>query len=161
MITQAELRSVVSYDPETGCFRWLRTKARATAGVAAGGPNQNGYWKIAINRKRYYAHHLAFLYMTGEVPRMVDHADGDGLNNRWVNLRPCDKKTNAQNMKTPKSNTSGAKGVTWARRERKWQAQIKVDGRHINLGHFDSVDEAAQAYLNAANRHFGDFARAA
>lgn len=162
MITQSRLKELLHYDPETGSFTWLVQKFRGDKGATAGCNIGHGYWKIGIDRKRYYAHHLAWLYMTGEWPvGVIDHRDGDALNNRWANLRLADKSLNAANMRTPKSNTSGRKGVTWLRREKKWLAQIKVNGRRRALGYFDDKDEAAAAYENAARASFGEFARVA
>jgi len=87
----------------------------------------------------------------------VDHANGDGLDNRRSNLRPADASKNAMNKRTYRNNTSGYKGVS--RSGPKWQAYIQMDGRQIRLGTFDTPQEAARAYDEAALALFGEFAR--
>ena len=61
-------------------------------------------------------------------------------------------------VKKPSSNTSGYKGVSWYKRDRKWQAGIKVNGKFIYLGLFNDPKEAHEAYIKAAKKHFGEFA---
>lgn len=91
----------------------------------------------------------------------VDHIDGNGLNNRRTNLRTASDGENARNRRKPHSNTSGFKGVSWFKGRNKWRAQIKMEGRSIHLGLFDSPDLAHQAYKNASVRIHGNFGRSA
>lgn len=160
MITQARLKELVSYDPETGVFRWRKDHVRQKAGAEAGGNNLCGYRKIGLDGTRYYAHRLAFLYMTGAIPScLVDHADGNGHNNAWSNLRLCNRAQNAANSKKVSTNTSGFKGVTWNTKDEAWVAQIKVGNKHISLGYFKRKEDAANAYNAGARKFFGEFAR--
>ena len=70
--------------------------------------------------------------MTGGLPkRGLDHANGDGLDNRWCNLRLATYGQNSANAGKRSNNTSGRKGVTWSKRAGKWEAQIQVAGRHL------------------------------
>lgn len=89
----------------------------------------------------------------------VDHINGDGLDNRRANLRLATPSENRCNNRTPKNNTSGYRGVSWAKRTRKWHAQIKVNGRQQYLGYFASPIDAARVYNRAARELHGDFAR--
>lgn len=95
---------------------------------------------------------------------IVDHIDGDPLNNSRANLRIC---THAQNMKNRKLNensSSGVKGVYYDaanRGAKKWRATIHADGRRIRLGRFERLEDAADAYAKAAEQHHGEFARIA
>lgn len=86
--------------------------------------------------------------------QIVDHANGDRLDNRRANLRIC---THAENMRNSRGKRDGLKGVT--PRARKFLAGICVAGRTIRLGSFATAAEAALAYDAAALRHFGEFAR--
>lgn len=162
MTTQKQLKSVLHYNPETGDFFWIKTLShRAVAGRKAGSL-VNGYYEISIYGKRNRSHRLAFVYMTGKMPKkMVDHINGIKTDNRWVNLRECDNSKNLGNMKRPKHNKSGVKGVYWDSSRKKWHAQIQRKGKSISLGRYKTIDDAAKAYWKAAKEYFGDFARAA
>jgi len=87
-LTQQRLKELLRYDPETGEFIWLAPKNRVRIGQCAGGLTRRGYVQIKIDRLRYSAHCLAWLYMTGEWPRreQISHRNGAGHDNRWVNL---------------------------------------------------------------------------
>jgi hypothetical protein len=91
---------------------------------------------------------------------VVDHIDGDGLNNRRLNLRLATLAENARNRRLDVDSRSGLKGVTWHKKGRKWNARINVGGQIMHLGLFETADAAHAAYMEAANFHFGEFARA-
>ncbi len=90
----------------------------------------------------------------------VDHKDSNGLNNRRCNLRVAAHCENARNLKKSRRNTSGYKGVSWKRNVKKWQAQIKVDGRVIALGYFLHPEDAHAVYKVASVLYHGQFGRA-
>ena len=90
---------------------------------------------------------------------LVDHIDGDGLNNRRSNLRPATPSQNNANRRKSRQNTSGFKGVSYYHRTSRWRAYVGVDGKAIHLGYFDTAIDAARAYDAAALEHFGEFAR--
>jgi hypothetical protein len=147
MITQAELKEILHYDPETGVFRWrhARKNNQIKPWGVAGSRYSKDYSRIEINNKAYKAHRLAWLYMTGCWPENdIDHIDGDILNNSWSNLRPATKKQNAENRKLPSNNTSGFKGVGWNSHSQKWYAQINHNNKKIHLGRFADAEEAAK-----------------
>jgi len=87
----------------------------------------------------------------------VDHRDGDTLNNTKSNLRICTNAENSRNSKAPKNNTTGFKGVSI--QNGRIYGRIKFEGRDIHLGRFDSIQDAAIAYDEAAIKYFGEFAR--
>ena len=89
----------------------------------------------------------------------VDHRDGDGLNNRRENLRPCSHKNNCRNQGIRKNNTSGFKGVHWDKKKKKWLASIMVDRRSHFLGYFKTPLDCAKAYNAGALKYHGEFAR--
>ena len=88
----------------------------------------------------------------------VDHRDGDGLNNHRENLRVATHTENIRNSRKSSANTSGYKGVCWHKRDLKWMVQIGDNGKLINLGYFDDIEDAAAAYREAATKYHGEFA---
>lgn len=90
---------------------------------------------------------------------IIDHINGNSLDNRKKNLRICSHKENCRNMRARSSGTSRYRGVSWNSECRKWCAQIVVDGKRLYLGLFEKELAAAKAYDSAAKKHFGAFAR--
>ena len=94
----------------------------------------------------------------------VDHINGDRLDNRLENLRLCSRKENLRNtmkrMNTKKGVASSKyKGIYWAKDRNKWRATIRFNGKNYHIGTFEDELEAAKAYNEYAEKHFGDFAR--
>ena len=145
-----ELRSELNYDPETGKFTWKKE-----AGTITG----HGYRYIRVNQKMMLAHRMAWLMFYGTEPDgLVDHINGNRLDNRIVNLRIATYSQNAANAKRHSRNTSGLKGASYMPKKRKWQASITVQNKQTHLGTFATKDEAHAAYLEAARKHQGEFA---
>lgn len=163
MLTAGRLREVLDYNSATGVFTWrVRLSNRGLVGSPAGELKLSGYILIGIDGQRYRAHRLAVLHVTGEWPqKQVDHRDTIRSHNWWSNLRQATNGQNAQNGRMHRDNTSGFKGVTYDRRVKKWEARIFVTGRRIFLGVFDAPQKAHAAYAEAAEKYFGEFARAA
>ncbi len=89
----------------------------------------------------------------------TDHQDGNGLNNRRLNLRPATAVQNNGNRKPTRCARSKFKGVYWETAAGRWRARIGVEGRIVSLGCFPSEKEAALAYDKAAAAHFGEYAQ--
>lgn len=160
MLTAERLRELLRYDPESGEFRWLVDRLPFRAGRIAGAKRKDGYVLIGIDRRLYLRHRLAWLWMTGSWPKaQVDHRDGIKGNDAWSNLRATTNRENTWNSPARRKNATGLKGVSFAKREGKWAAQIMIDGRHYGLGHFNTPEEAHASYAAAAAKHFGEFAR--
>ena len=90
---------------------------------------------------------------------MVDHVDGNVLNNTKANLRPCTASENMRNRKAYRNNKLQIRGVSFNPRLNKFQAQIQIHKKHILIGNFDKKEDAAQAYNDAAKQYHGEFAR--
>lgn len=165
------LRQLLAYDPETGVLTWCARAdyvgKRATwnvryAGKVAGTPVAGGYVCIRIDREHYLGHRIAWAMTHGEWPEFdLDHRDGDPSNNRIENLRPATHAQNLKNQRRPSNNTSGYKGVSFRPERMKYRASIRVAGRQMFLGHFDTAEAAHSAYADAARREYGEFARMA
>jgi hypothetical protein len=88
-----------------------------------------------------------------------DHISGNKLDNRKCNLRLANNHQNSANVGIYRNNTSGRKGVSWITKTSKWNARIVVNKKRIHLGDFDDLEEAANAYEQAAEKYFGEFKR--
>jgi len=158
MMDAKTLRDLLDYDPETGVFTWrVARRGGASLGDIAGGPNKKGYIKIRLDGKMYYAHRLAWLYMYGVWPtKFVDHINCVESDNRIVNLRIA---TRAQNMANSRKHAAGLlKGVK--RYGDKFQARIRIDKCLMNIGVYDTQEQAHAAYCEAAQKVFGAYHRA-
>lgn len=97
--------------------------------------------------------------MKASCGQLVDHADGNKLNNQKSNLRVCTNAQNLQNRGANRNNSSGKKGVYFNKRSGKWIAQIGVGKKRIHVGTFNDVNDAGEAYKEAAIRLHQEFAR--
>lgn len=155
-LCQLQLKSVLSYNPETGVFVWTINSKSGKPGRVAGSLS-NGYRVVPIHERFYTAHRLAWLYVHGYFPSRIDHINGDRDDNRIANLRIADASQNGANKRRPENNTSGAKGVQKIGGG-KYAAFITVRGKQKCVGKFDTLQEASDAYLAAAKEGFGEFA---
>jgi len=155
-MTQSRLRELLDYDPTTGIFvRKVKSNKNTIIGSIAGGINiSNGYAYIRVDKKRYRAHRLAWLYMFGVFPKNeIDHINHIKLDNRISNLREATSLDNSRNSSRRKSNTSGTTGVSWYSKTNKWVARIKINGKNIYLGYFKEKKDAIRARKIAENKY--------
>jgi hypothetical protein len=158
-ISFEDANRLIRYDPASGLFyRRIGTGKGAKKGAICGTITSNGYVSISLRQKRHMAHRLAFLLMTGDFPDgFVDHINMCKSDNRWLNLRVCNKVLNAGNAKAHKDSITGVKGVSpW---NGKYKATIGVNGGQVTIGYFSDIDTARKAYERYALDHFGEFAR--
>jgi len=158
-ITIDRVRELLRYNPETGIFLWnakSSPKSPFLPGSQAGGISGR-YVSIMIDGRRYAAHRLAWLLITGEWPKEeIDHKNRNTTDNRFSNLREATRANNARNQGAQANNSSGRKGIYPSRG--RWCARIMVDGKRIFLGSFRDPDLAAAAYSEAARQYHGEFA---
>jgi HNH endonuclease len=160
-LTACELRKIFRYEPETGNFYWLVQLANnSPVGRLAGSLNKSNYIMIRIRSRAYYAHRLAWLYVTGEWPiSNIDHCDGDPSNNRWKNLRQANQSQNRENARKSSINTTGIKGVHFCKFTGRYVAEIARNRKKIFHQRFDALEEAASARRKEVTRLHGEFAR--
>jgi hypothetical protein len=150
--TAEEVRALLDYDPATGLFRWRESNSnRVRVGDVAGCPNGRGYTFIGLAGKRHRAHRLAWLWVHGTWPAGdIDHRDGQRSNNALANLREVTIAENRQNVAKQRRPTSSRYiGVSWAKREGRWEAYINHGGKQQPLGYFPTEELAYAAYLAA------------
>ena len=151
MIDLNDLKNQLSYDEQTGIFKWKVPKRGLHIGDIAGSKRQHGYIAIRINKQLVYAHRLAWLYIYGTWPTgEVDHIDGNRLNNSKTNLRDVKPIVNKQNIRSARSdNVCGLLGVFLDKRSGKYVSKLQTNGKQEWLGLFETPEKAHQAYLNA------------
>lgn len=174
--TREQLLDVLSWDIDRGVLVW---KPRSRLGMAGGGiwveswnvkyagkpagTIREGKWRgvrISFQGRMLLAHRIIWFLHYGAWPECgIDHINGDPSDNRVSNMRLASQAENSRNTRRSRNNTSGRKGVSWHKQRQRWRATIMVDYRTKHLGLFDSIDEASQAYCQAAIQLHGAFAR--
>lgn len=148
MLTQKELKELLHYDPDTGLLTRIKQNS------IAGGREPNGYIRISVQGRRYLAHRLAWLYMTGEWPKeFIDHDDRIRDNNKWDNLFEATNQENQRNQSLRRDNTSGVTGVVFHKDRGKWSARIRITGKYLTLGYFIDKFEAICTRMSANNKY--------
>ena len=156
-LTVERLKFLYEYSPKTGLFKRLkRTSCRAGIGVIdCGSTTLAGYRSIGIDGKSYYAHRLAWLYTYEVWPTyMIDHINGEKIDNRIINLRDVPRAVNVQNVKKAQKNNkqTGFLGVVndlAVNKKNPFSAKIKVNSKSRHLGYFPTPELAHEAYLKA------------
>jgi hypothetical protein len=155
-----DFRDWLSYDPNTGIFRWIKSPhGRFPVGSRAGSMHRDGYWRISVGGVNLKASHVAWFFITGSLPppnRKIDHKNRVKGDDRKQNLRLATSHQNAANTSKRKDNTTGFRGVY--ARDRKWRAGIRAGGLQVWLGTFSTATDAARAYDDMAAKVFGEFA---
>lgn len=170
--SQLYLRQCFDYDPMVGVLIW-RSRPRehfATergwkqwnlrfAGAIIATFNGQGYISTSFKETgTLLAHRIIWCWMTGSDPVIfIDHINGDKTDNRWVNLRLATKSQNAVNRKVRIDNRVGFKGVE--KHGKKFRAYTGFRGVRCYHGAFSTAEEAHQAYCQAAQKLFGEFAK--
>lgn len=160
-ISHSELLNLVHYDPLTGVFTARvhlsdKTRQGKVLGCIS---KKSGYCVIRLRGVLYRAHRLAWLYMKGAFPEEdIDHFNRIRSDNRFDNLRIANNSQNQANTNLSRNNSTGRKGVHKYKNRQKYVAYITTNLKRIHLGHFDTIEEAAEAYDKAALQYFGEYA---
>lgn len=169
LITADVARQLLSYDGETGRLTWKPRdlswfasewawtvwNKRFPGEDALVSIDGTGHLYGSIFGKRYPAHRIAWLIVTGAHPSGdIDHINGNPADNRFINLRDVSHCENLKNQRFRSTNTSGVMGVSWNRREEKWRAYIHHANKEKHIGYFDNIEDAAAA-RRAAELHYG------
>lgn len=159
-MTTKILSEYLSYDATTGNLIWIKApgKRKDVVGQTAGSLQKNGYRLIQLKGNKYQAHKIVWWLHHSLYPDELDHRNNNRDDNRLENLRLTSRTMNNANRQIGSSNTTGFKGVRkgWNGR---FTASIQKHGTASHLGTFNTPQEAAQAYDDAAIAFFGVFAK--
>jgi hypothetical protein len=166
-ITPELLRQLFDYKPSTGELFWKRLEygtgwfsdhairihnAYRIGLKAFLWKDGKGYLCSSLNYKRFTAHRAAWAIVHGELPPVIDHIDGDILNNKIDNLRAVTQKVNCRNARLSVKNKSGVSGVHFNKNSMKWVARIGNGERRLSLGAFSNFEEAVSARKDAERK---------
>ena len=155
IVNQETVKTLFNYSD--GKLFWkIKPCFRVKRGQEAGTLGNDNYEHIGIFGKVYMLHRIIYLYHHGYFPKYIDHINGNTLDNRIENLRKVTVTENQYNSKKRKDNTSGIKGVSWYKRDSKWRAQIKVNGKNIHLGTYTDIVEAENIIKKYREQHHGE-----
>lgn len=164
-LTQEIVQELLHYNPETGVLSWKerdrelfesdkkwRNWNNKYYGKEVGSvykDKRNIYRGFSLFNKTQRVHRVIWLYYYGYWPKIIDHINGDGLDNRICNIRDVSNQENLKNQRKRSNNTSGVLGVHWNKTKDKWQVLIKVDGKAKHVGFFADIESAAEARKQA------------
>ena len=155
-----ELRATFRYDSAAGQLWWRERGLGRRFSKPVGSVGGKGYIHVEYKGVAYKLHHVVWAIVKGRWPvRQIDHRNSIEGDNRFENLRQATLSQQAANKGRYSSNTSGYKGVYPVRN--KWRVALQVNKKRKNLGYFDTPELGHAAYVAAAKKHFGEFARAA
>lgn len=157
MVTIERLRELFTLTDD-GRLLWKEGNGKGrVAGHEPGSISKDGYRLIWADGASFLAHRAIFAILIGRWPTIVDHINGIKTDNRPCNLRECTRAQNKWNGRTGPRSKTGAIGVTYVPSRVKFQSRITINGEILELGEYDSLSEAAEAYKKAAKRHHGPF----
>ena len=148
------------YDPKSGQLSWSKRPSRSSVSVGdeVGSLDKDGYRRFTIMGKQYIGARIVWLMFNKKFPSgQIDHINNDRLDNRIENLRDVTPQQNSFNRRRKVCNSSGYKGVTFHKRDKKWQATIEYNGKTRFLGYFSKPEDAHKAYCNAAEKAYGEY----
>lgn len=156
-----EIKQVLEIDATSPSgLRWIVDNHKMRAGDMAGSLKRK-YYHVMIKGIHYLNHRIIYALAHGlelsKLPKYIDHMDRNPSNNIISNLRQATRSQNLANSNTRKDNTSGIKGVSWCKAAKKWRSRISIKGKEINLGLFEHIKDAENAYKVATVRFYGKF----
>ena len=132
-------------DFSTGTLTRRTPRSGVTVGAPAGRINGRGYVQVGLHGRYYLAHRLIWLLFYGTLPETIDHINGIRHDNRIANLRDVSLQENLKNKVRYSNNSSGTTGVRWVKADQCWRAEIRDNGKLINLGRFKALHDAISA----------------
>ena len=121
----------------------------------AGTVHHTGYEQVKVGKKNYRSHRVIFAMHHGYMPKVIDHIDGNRLNNQIENLRESSVQQNQFNVGLTCRNKSGAKNVIWDRN--KWKVYMRINKKMTHVGVFEDFELAELVAMEARNKFHGEY----
>jgi len=154
MLTIGQVKSQLSYNPQTGVITRIASRRPDFIGKKVGSINRQGYLMVWMFGSNHCAHRFAWLLHYGEFPAGdIDHINQLKTDNRIENLRSVSREENARNCPMRSDNKSGKVGVFYYARDGVWVAKISHGGKQITIGHYKAKDDAVSARIDAEKRY--------
>ena len=158
LMTQERLQKLFDYREDGNLVRKVQTSNRVKVGDVIGWNNATGYLCVRLDGYHWLIHRLIYLYHHGVMPKVIDHIDGNPLNNKIENLREATMEQNSLNQKGRKNSFSGIKNVYWNKKLSKWYVHVKRNKDIIHFGMFDDVEFAELVAIMAREKYHGVYA---
>lgn len=138
------LKESLHYNPSTGLFVWKISPCNSIKiGDIAGYKRKDDYIVLRLDKKRYLAHRVAWFYVYGVFPdNCLDHINQNPSDNRIDNLREVTFLENCRNKRKGRRNSTGCLGVSYSKKNKKYQSSIRFNQKHIWLGYSDNLQDA-------------------
>ena len=148
------------FEYKDGDLFWKKPLSnRVKVGQKAGTLKDNGYLVTRIDGNMMRNHKIVYMLFNDEIPELIDHIDGNKLNNRIENLRLASKIENAQNSKLRSDNSTGVKGLRWHSQRNKWNVRLVINKKEKSFGLFEDFELAELVAFEAREKYHGQFAR--
>lgn len=162
-LTQEMVKGIFDYRADGNLIRRHSTKGNgnhvgAVVGTKPTGLRNFRYSTTKIHGEHWCVHKLIYLYHYGVVPDQLDHINRDSIDNRIENLRPANPTENTCNRSLFSNNTSGCKGVSWNKRNKKWQSYVSIKTKRKHLGYFEDLELADFVSTEARDLYHGKYA---
>lgn len=158
LISKEILHEIFEY--RDGNLYWKNNRSpRVRADKLVGTVSPKGYRLVKLFGCLFRVHRLIYLMFHGHIPKILDHINGDKLDNRIENLREATGSENLRNQKVRSNNKSGVKNVHWHTQSKKWRVSIKADNKLIYFGTYDKLEEAAEVAKQKRIELHKEFAR--
>lgn len=156
-LTLPLLHSLFEYKEGKLYWKTDRARGKVKAGSEAGCLTSRGYHRVMVNYKEYSTHRIIFMMHHGYMPKIIDHIDGNTLNNFVENLRESCAQTNQYNRRLSKNNVSGCKNVSWNKKNQLWQIHVRYE-KKCKSWYVKDFEFAELIAYEARNLYHGNFA---
>ncbi|AUR97566.1 AP2/ERF domain protein [Vibrio phage 1.242.O._10N.261.54.B2] len=147
------IKEHVNYNRDTGVLTWRKNFFKTKVDSEVGSVSNLGYRKFGLSGTTYLSHRVVWaIHYSEQPPEIIDHINGNRLDNRIANLRSSDHTENAENQRKAMRSNKTSKYLGVSKFKGRWRARIKARGKYIFLGYHETEEQARDAYLDAKRR---------